>query len=380
VNKVIRSVELISVEGTGGGAESIVLRTAALADKAKLNITLCCMRRAGDNQFNLDRLAADSGIDYQEVIVTSPFDSQVFPKIRKIVRSRKADIIHAHGYKAAYFAYRIAHSSGVKPVSTLHGWTGHSIRERFLYYPGEKLIVRTFPRIIAVSSQIRDTIVSWGCKPEKVQVVLNGIDPDAFEPDAATRSAMRNSLGIASDDIVLGGVGRLERQKRFDILLETLHRLLPRVPKIKLFIVGEGSLGDSLKKQIRQLGLGDRCQLLGYRSDIRQVYQAFDILVQSSDYEGTPTVVVEAMALRLPIVATDVGGTKELIEHNLHALVVPAGNPRELASAIERTINDKEATAIRVSAARKRVENELSFNRRLRHIENIYLELDAESR
>jgi glycosyltransferase involved in cell wall biosynthesis len=372
VNKVIRSIELISVEGAGGGAESVVLRTAALADKSKLKMTLCCLRRADDEKFNLDRLAADRGIDYQEVIAKSPFDSQVLPNIRKIVRHCQADIIHAHGYKPAFFAYRIARSEGIKPLSTLHGWCGYSFRERFIYYPGEKMIVRTFPKVIAVSSKIRDTIIRWGCRPDNVEIVLNGIDADAFHANPAVRTAMRKKLGIADDCVVIGGVGRLERVKRFDILLETLKHLLPCNPKIELYIVGEGTLKDSLAKQINHLGLADRCHLLGYRSDIRDLYQAFDVLVQSSDSEGTPTVVVEAMALRVPVVATDVGGTHELAEHEKHALLVPRGNPQALAAAIEKTLNEKDATAKRVAAARRRVENQLSFQRRMRQIENIY--------
>lgn len=375
VNKPIRSIELISVDGAGGGAESVVLRTAALADRSKIKMTLCCLRREDDDQFNLDRIAADWGIDYEEVLANSPFDTQVLPGIREIVRSRQADIIHAHGYKPAYFAYRLARSEGVKPLSTLHGWCGYSFRERFIYYPGEKLIVRTFPKVIAVSGKIRETIIRWGCRPDKVEVVLNGIDPEVYRPDDNVRAMMRKSLGIADDEIVLGGVGRLERVKRFDILLETIKRLLPSIPNLKAFIVGEGALRESLTRELKQLGLEDCCRLLGYRSDMRDLYQAFDVLVQASDSEGTPTVVVEAMALNVPVVATDVGGTHELAEHEKHALLVPPGNPQALAAAIERTLNEKEATANRMTAARKRVENELSFHRRIRQIEKIYGEL-----
>jgi glycosyltransferase involved in cell wall biosynthesis len=132
---------------------------------------------------------------------------------------------------------------------------------------------------------------------------------------------------------------------------------------------------DSLTRQLKQLGLDDRCRLLGYRSDICDLYQAFDILVQSSDSEGTPTVVVEAMALHVPVVATDVGGTRELAENEKHALLVPLRKPQALAAAIERTLTEKEATNKRLIAARRRVENELSFDRRIRQIENIYGEL-----
>jgi len=105
------------------------------------------------------------------------------------------------------------------------------------------------------------------------------------------------------------------------------------------------------------------------------VYQAFDILVQSSDYEGTPTVLVEAMALRIPVVATDVGGTSELLQDGIHGLLVPPRDPVALANAIEKTLDDRDATARQVAAARTRVEGELSFDARMRKLENIYCEL-----
>jgi glycosyltransferase involved in cell wall biosynthesis len=263
-------------------------------------------------------------------------------------------------------------------MATLHGWTGHSVRERFFYYPAEKLIVRGFPLVVAVSSQIRDTLIKWGGRPERIRVVPNGIDPDEFRRDESVAARARELLGVQRGDVVVGSAGRLELQKRFDVLLEATKLLLPRRPQLRLFIAGEGSLRSYLDSRIRQLGIADRCRLLGHRPDMREMYHAFDVLVQSSDYEGTPTVLVEAMALRIPVVATDVGGTSELVRDGIHGLLVPPRNPGALANAVERTLDDRDATARRVTAARTRVEGELSFDARMRKMEEIYRELARE--
>lgn len=371
----IRVLDLIGVDGPGGGAEVIVLRTAARAERYGFRTTVCCVRSADDETFDVDRRARDLGIDYCEVAETSRFDRRTLPALRRIAQERQIDIVHANGYKSAFYAFRLARAERLIPMATAHGWTGYSWRERFVYYPGERLILRRFPGVIAVSSQIRETLIRWGCKPNRVHVLLNGIDTDEFHRRPEAAKSVRDSLGVGPGDVVLGAVGRLERQKRFDVLLEAVKLLLPKQPNLRLFIAGEGSLKRQLAMQIEQLGIADHCRLLGHCADISRLYQAFDVLVQSSDYEGTPTVVVEAMAMEIPVVATESGGTRELLQDGVHGLIVPLRNPPALAAAIERTLDDREATAARVRAARRRVESELSFDARMRKLDEIYQEV-----
>ena len=381
MGRAIRVLDLISVDGAGGGAEKIVLRTAARTDRDRFVSTMCCLRCADDAAYDMDVRARELGIDYCEVVTRSKFDRNVFPALRQIVRDRKIAIVHAHGYKPAFFAWRLARSEGVTPLSTSHGWTGHHWRERYLYYPADKLFIRTFPLAIAVSSQIREVLIRWGCYPDKVRVLLNGIDPQEYRRDPSIRARVRSSFGLGDGDIVLGAAGRLEPQKRFDILINAFERLRTNHRPLKLFIAGEGSLRVKLQAQIEKLGMSGLCTLLGHRGDIRELYQAFDVLVQSSDYEGTPTVVVEAMALEVPVVATDAGGTRELITDGEHGLVVPLRNLSSLVDAINFVLDDAEATARRVFAGRRRVEGKLSFDARTSKLEEIYQELaSAESR
>ncbi len=186
---------------------------------------------------------------------------------------------------------------------------------------------------------------------------------------------MRGELGIDSSQIVLGAVGRLEPQKRFDLLIDAFAQLLQRRPHLRLLIAGEGSQAVSMQRLIRQRGLEPVCRLLGHCPQMRRTYQAFDVMVQASDYEGTPTVVVEAMALRIPVVATAVGGTGQLLQHETHGLLVPRRDTAALCRAIERTLDDPAATRQRVTAARIHVEQHLSFVQRTRRLERIYAQL-----
>ena len=146
-------------------------------------------------------------------------------------------------------------------------------------------------------------------------------------------------------------------------------------PKLRLFIVGEGSLRSVLETQVDRLGLGGVCRLLGQRSDIVDLHHAFNVFVQSSSNEGAPNAVLEAMALETPVVATSVGGTAQLVREGIDGLLVPAGRIDALAEAINRVVTDGQAAAARVVSARHRVETELSFDARMATLEAVYAEL-----
>ena len=140
-------------------------------------------------------------------------------------------------------------------------------------------------------------------------------------------------------------------------------------------MVGDGSLHASLMAQAQALGIADLCIFTGRRTDVADLAHAFDVLVQTSDTEGTPNCVLEAMALEVPVVATAVGGTGDLVTTEVHGLLVPRRQPAAVAAAIKRTLDDPRATAMRVAAARRRVEVELAFDTRMRAVEKVYTQL-----
>jgi glycosyltransferase involved in cell wall biosynthesis len=374
----IRVLELRTVLGTGGGPEKTILSGAERSDPAKYAITVCYIRDRRDLTFHIDTRARALGIDYIEVCERHSFDHRIWPQLRTIVRERHIDIVHAHEYKTDLLALLLARYEAVIPLATAHGWTGHSWRERSIYYPADRWLLARFPRVIAVSSQIRATLVDAGAKPDRVAVVLNGIDPVAFTRNRTQRDAARTRFGLGSHDVVIGAVGRLETQKEFTTLIRAFARISQEIREAKLVIAGEGSLRTALEQEITALKLEDRCQLVGHVDDVRPIHLALDLFVQASTYEGTPNAVLEAMALETPIVATNVGGTTELARDGVDALIVPPNDEQALTDAMRVALTDTAAGARRVAAARKRVEADLSFDARTRKVECIYDELAAE--
>jgi glycosyltransferase involved in cell wall biosynthesis len=371
----VRVLELRSVRGTGGGPEKTILLGTAATDRRRFEITVCYLRDQRDDVFGIDEWASRVGVDYVELRERHSFDFRTFTALRRLVRERRIDIVHAHDYKTDLFASLLAGVDKVRVLSTVHGWTGHSARERFVYYPVDKRVLARFPRLIAVSSEIRAELVRCGARAERVTVVLNGIDHRRFDRDPSRQSAIRSQFGIGGGEIVVGGVGRLEPQKRFDILIDAFARLLPTLPRLRLVIAGDGGSRASLERQVARLNLGHACRLLGHCSDVATLHHAFDLFVQSSDYEGTPNSVLEAMALQTPIVATDVGGTAELVTDRVHGLIVRRNDVEALRGAIELAIVDRTSRLTRVAAARRRVESDLSFERRMQRVEAVYDDL-----
>lgn len=378
----VRVLELRSVRGTGGGPEKTILAGAARADRSRFDVIVCYLRDARDAVFSVDDYARRMGVRYHEVVERSSFDLSAWRELQRLVRHEAVDIVHAHEYKTDLIAWWLARQEACVPLATVHGWTGHSTRERLVYYPIDKRLLARFPRAIAVSNDIRDVLLRAGAKPERVVTVLNGIDADVFRRRRAEELRLRAAYGVRPGELVIGSVGRLEPQKRFDLLIEALAGVRERLADrtVTLMIAGEGSQRESLAQAIAQRNLSGACRLIGHHSDVISLHHAFDLFVQSSDYEGTPNAVLEAMALETPVVATDAGGTRELLRPDLDGTVVPCRDVGALVDAIARTLKDPAATARRMASARSRVEGALSFEARTRRVEGIYAELAAGGR
>jgi len=379
-DRPIRILELRSVRGTGGGPEKTILLGTARTDRRQFEITVCYLRDARDTVFGIDQKAAGLSIDYTEIIERHSLDPSIWPKLRHLIRDRSIDIVHAHEYKTDVLAWMLARAEKVTPLSTVHGWTGQTSRELRFYYPLDKWILSLFPRLIAVSDDVKRELVRCGANPDQVVTVLNGIDHQAFHRDRARAPGIRGSLGIAADEFAIGAVGRLEPQKRFDVLIDAFADVRRQHRRARLLIAGDGSLRTALEQQISASGLSQSCTLLGHRRDVAELHDAFDLFVQSSDYEGTPNAVLEAMALETPIVATAAGGTAEICRDGIDGLIVPSGDRAALVAAMNCAVDDPAAAARRVAAARARVETELSCDRRMRKVEEVYQSLFQERR
>ena len=372
MTRPVRVLELRSATGAGGGPEKTILAGAATHDPSRFAVTVCYLRNEADGDDSIANRARAAGVNFVSIPERHSFDLGTWRALKELVQDAGIDIVHAHDHKSDLLALCLAKAAGVIPLSTAHGWTGHSRRERYVYYPADRKLLARFPHVVAVSSDIREKLLESGAHPSRVSTILNGVDHRAFARKAERREATRRALGLNPSDVVIGSFGRLEPQKRYDILIDVCASMR----NVTLLIAGDGSLRQELAEQAARI-MPVHCRLLGHRADVADVMSAFDVFVQSSDYEGTPNAVLEAMAVETPVVATTAGGTAELLTNERHGLLVPCGNPGALHNAIARTIADPAGTTRRVAAARQRVEHELSFEQRMKRLEAVYEQMYA---
>lgn len=372
VVRPIRVLELRSVRGKGGGPEKTILLGAAQSDPQKFAITVCYLRDKQDLEFNIKERADPLGIDYVEIQEEHSWDFKIFTKLRSLVREKSIDIVHAHDYKTDFLALALSRVEKVIPLATSHGWITNTWKER-LYQFCDIRLLKHFPRVITVSEPIRQQLIRAGARPSRVVKIRNGIDAEYFRRQDGVKERMRSELSIPQNALVLGAVGRLSPEKRFDLLLQTAASLTEYQPWV--VIAGDGPSHQELVKLAVQLGIDARVKLLGHRSDVREIHQTFDIYVQTSDTEGIPNAILEAMALEVPVVATDVGGTRELIENLVTGVLVPPQRSEKLKQAIQFLHNNNNTGDLMVQASRKKAEVELSFLNRNRLLENVLEQL-----
>lgn len=233
--------------------------------------------------------------------------------------------------------------------------------------------------IVTANSQegLRKLKFISGITPPARKVIYNGVDLQHFNSRRvqSTTSELKKSLGIAPDSLILGNIGRLTEQKGQDVLLQATRLLVHSGKNLQVVIVGGGPRRQDLDNLAENLGLRGSVLFLGPRSDIPQLLSLFDIFVLPSRWEGFPNVVLEAMAMAKPVVATDVAGVSELVEHGVTGLLVEAEKPEALAQDLLRLMDNPGLAAQMGAAGRQRVERQFSVERMVAKTTALYDDL-----
>jgi glycosyltransferase involved in cell wall biosynthesis len=202
-------------------------------------------------------------------------------------------------------------------------------------------------------------------------VLENGIDLEEYRRRQDTAAA-KSRLGLPPERLLVGAVGRLSPEKGFDLLIRAADRLLAEGLDLELWIVGEGDQKEALTELVRQLGRAERIRLPGYRSDLAGYYEAMDVLALSSYREGLPNVLLEAMALEVPVLATRVAGIPRLIQDGDNGLLVEPGQVDELVAGLRQLLRSPELRHRLAEAGRRTVEQNYSFARRMERLRRLY--------
>jgi L-malate glycosyltransferase len=349
-----------------GGTERLVVELVKRLC-AELPMAVCCLDDEG---------TWGAGLRKDNIEVTSlgrreGFRPGLGHEIARAAARHRARVIHCHHYSPfVYAALARIWSPGLRIVFTEHGRLSDappSAKRR----AANRLLARAPSEVVTVSSELKGHLVAEGFPAAKVSVIYNGIDVGA-RPDQAMRARVRRELGVADDSVVVGTIARLDPVKDLGTLIAAIDSATARSRKMTLLVIGEGSERAELERAARASAVPAAIRFLGHREDARDLLAACDLYANSSISEGISLTILEAMAAELPIVATRVGGTPEIVDDSCGRLV-PSRNPGALAAILAQLSADPALRGRLGHAARARVEQRFTLDRMVGEYRDAYL-------
>jgi glycosyltransferase involved in cell wall biosynthesis len=302
-------------------------------------------RGAGSNLF-IDTARRES-IPVYPIHERARFDRAVISRLSALTRELHPDLIQSHAVKSHFLVRRAALDRMAPWVAFHHGYTWPDLRAR-LYNQLDRWSLRTARRVLTVSLAFRNELVRRGVEEGRIEVIQNAIDSHwgAAKRSAGNAAALRASLGIGPGEKVILIVGRVSREKDHRTLLLALARLRAAAaggatPLPRLVIAGDGPERPRIEEIIRQLGLADAVNLAGQVPTAEPYYGIADVCVLSSLSEGSPNALLEAMAARVPVVATRSGGIPEIVAHGESALLIQPRDVEGMTRAIAAVLTDE---------------------------------------
>ena len=300
-----------------------------------------------------------AGIDLDVIPEQRRFDLRVISALKEIASRRHPDIIVTHSVKSHFIMWRSRLWKDYPWVAFHHGYTTTDRKMR-LYNRFDRWSLPKAAVVVTVCNAFaRELAEVTGVPPEKIRVQHNSIRPKS-PPHSSDIEALRTRLGIAPDQQIILSIGRLSKEKAQADLIEAFKQLSRTHPDLdcKLLIVGEGPERESLATMAQASGFADRIVFTGQVTAVSPYYAIASVFVLPSHSEGSPNVLLEAMAAHAPVVATEVGGVPEVVESDKSALLVPPKQPAMLAAAIARVLRNSDLAArLSATAAELIVEN-----------------------
>ncbi len=364
----MKIAHLISSRGVFG-AEKVVLSLAQHFNQAD-NIAYVGVIR--DNRFPLlskDLVIVAQDLSLPTFVINSAgkLDLHTIKQLKQFLLKNRIDILHTHNYKSNIIGIISAKMIGIPVVATVHGYTTATVNVSF-YEIMDRCILPFFNRVVVVNEKILKYMPS-----RKRMVIKNGLDINAFLKNDKKRLNFRKRFNIGENETVIGTAARLSKEKNQQMLIRALEKLLANSNNIKLLIAGTGEQRDKLQGMLEQRGLTHAVVFTGFIQDMTEFYSGIDIFVLSSNTEGIPMVILEAMASGVVVVATKVGGIPEIVIDNKTGLLVEAGDVVGLADVVKKLIDNRKIWDRLTVNALEFIKKHFSIELMMQHYYNMYI-------
>jgi glycosyltransferase involved in cell wall biosynthesis len=362
------------VTGAGGGPDKTILNSPRFLEPLGYRMVCAYMHPPSDPGFEVLRAKATK---YNAPLVSIPdrgaWDWRVLTEALAVCKRERVTVWHGHDYKTNALGILLKRFWPMRLVTTVHGWVQHT-RRTPLYYRIDQLCLPRYERVICVSDDLLESCLAAGVPAKNCVLLENGIDTAEYTRQRSLAEA-KAALGLPTTGFVIGAVGRLSGEKGFDVLIRSIHALVSRGLDVRLVIVGEGGERANLERLASELNLGDRVRLPGWQADVRGYFEAMDVFGLSSLREGLPNVLLEAMALEVPVVSTRVAGVPRLVQDGRNGFLVNSGDLGGLTTALAGLLKNDGLRELFRTAGRRTVETRYSFATRMQRLKRLYDEL-----
>jgi glycosyltransferase involved in cell wall biosynthesis len=344
----LRVLSVLDSPTDQGGAERFALGLVSHLPRDRFEPWVCSTRFATPEA---SESLADAGVSHISLRRTGKLDIHRLGGLAMLLKLGRFDVIHAHMFGSNVWGTVMGKLCSVPVIiAHEHNWSysGELMRRTI----DRHVIARYATRFVAVSESNRTRMIELeGIPPEKVLVL-----PTAYIPHRVTEPTdIRAELGLAPDARIIGVVATLRVEKALEVMITAVAQVIQRFPDAHLVIAGDGPQRESLEAQVASMGLTGHVHFLGERRDVTPLLQTVDVGALSSDWEGMPLFVLECMATGTPVVATNVGGLPEIVEHDRTGLLVPPRDPAALAAGISALLADPERGRLLAATAAERL-------------------------
>lgn len=353
------------------GTERQLAQLCCRLDRSEFEPAVCCLTRGGPLELPL----REAHVPVTVLHKRGRWDPRALPRLLNVIRAFRPHILHTWLPTANTLGRAAGMLAGV-PI-LMASERAADVWKGALRRWADRLLARRTARIVTNADAVRKFLVGRiGLPANKIAVIRNGLDVAEF--DAAAQRPPALPVPEPSGGPVVGTVGRLEPQKGMRYLIDAFARLPSALADSHLWVVGGGEEEAFLRSRAIEGKVADRVHFLGTRPDVPALMGRFDVFVLPSLWEGVPNVVLEAMAARRAVVATNVHGTPEAAVHDETGLLVPPGDPRALARAVATLLRDPQRRAAFGEAGRRRVESAFTVQRMVEETQQLYREVLAE--
>lgn len=367
VNRVLHLRDTDRICGPG----KTILETANRIDRLKYEIGVGVFVRSMTEENDYITALRSAGVRAEPILMTGLFDRSVIGRISDLIRRDNYRIVHTHEYKGDLIAWGVSRNVNVHVLSTCHGWIKNNFKAKVFAYLQKKAL-RKFRKVIAVSPLIRTELIESGLKKEQVDVIFNAIVSEDYSRKDVDGGFVREHFGLAENAVIIGCIGRLSPEKGQRDLLRAAPEVLKAHENVYVLFVGDGPDLGHLRQMTADLGISDKVLFMGHTRGIKAVYRDLDGLVLPSHTEGFPNVILEALCMEVPVIATNVGGVPDIIINKETGRLVEPGCIGEFVNALDWMLsrrNDALQSALR---GRRRVLDLYEFENRCRKLEAIY--------